>query len=293
MIYGFTTVGTFAVAAWLARDVGGDNIEDMNGLAAKYPLLGVCMIVLMLSLIGVPPTAGFFGKLYMFMEALDVRGEGAAGLALVGLVALGLFNSVVSAFYYVRVLKAMYLRPATKPLGPPSNLVAVPIVLASAVVLTFGLSPSLLMGVMSTSAAEMLSSNDAPVAVFETNDAYRAQRAETLQARLVRYEDMLKTQGLPGDLRGRIEMETANLKDRIRRAPQGMANPNGEPPPNPYAGGRSPTSNRGAAMKGASPKGAAPKGASPKGQGGGGTRKGQGGAASKKAQTKSDAAKSQ
>ena len=65
------TSGAFAVAAWLVRDKKTDDIDDLNGLGFQEPLLAVCILILMLSLIGIPPLAGFFGKLYVFMEALD------------------------------------------------------------------------------------------------------------------------------------------------------------------------------------------------------------------------------
>ena len=55
----------------MRRDKGSDDIEDLNGLGADHPRLAVCLVLLMLSLIGMPPLAGFFGKLYMFMEALN------------------------------------------------------------------------------------------------------------------------------------------------------------------------------------------------------------------------------
>ena len=119
VVYAFANVGAFAVAAWLVRDKKTDDIDDLNGLGMQSPLLGICILVLMLSLIGIPPFAGFFGKLYMFMEALN-QGPGGTRLTLIGLVALGLMNSVVSAFYYVRVLKAMFLRePAAGAGGSP------------------------------------------------------------------------------------------------------------------------------------------------------------------------------
>ncbi len=122
VVYAFANVGAFAVAAWLVRDKKTDDIDDLNGLGFQEPLLSVCILILMLSLIGIPPLAGFFGKLYVFMEALDER-DPARSATLIWLVALGLFNSVVSAFYYVRVLKAMYLRePGVRRLAPASRL---------------------------------------------------------------------------------------------------------------------------------------------------------------------------
>lgn len=159
IIYGFTTVGTFAVAAWLARDFNSDMIDDLDGLGYRSPILAVCMVLLMLSLIGVPPTAGFFGKLYMFMEALNVDRTGPASITLVGLVALGLFNSVVSAFYYVRVLKAMFLRTGRGTIKPASRAIAVPVVIGTFVVIFFGCYPNTLLESMNVSAVEMLTSS--------------------------------------------------------------------------------------------------------------------------------------
>ncbi len=147
VVYGFTTAGAFAVAAWLVRDKGTDRIEDLNGLGYRSPLLSVCIVLLMLSLIGMPPLAGFNGKLYMFMEALNTSGQGR--LPLTWLVMLGLFNSVVSAFYYVRVLKAMFLRPSEGvPLANPRAGVSVSILVATAVAVVFGVVPAPLLNAM-------------------------------------------------------------------------------------------------------------------------------------------------
>ncbi len=160
VVYAFGNIGAFALAAWLARDKGSDEIEDLNGLAVRHPFLSTCVLMLMLSLIGMPPLAGFFGKLYMFMESLnESTAESPAHLTLVWLVALGLFNSVVSAFYYVRVLKAMYLRPPSGPvLSAPPSSVSATIVLATLVSLGFGLYPAPLITAMKSAAEPMLSS---------------------------------------------------------------------------------------------------------------------------------------
>ncbi|QEH33424.1 NADH-quinone oxidoreductase subunit N [Aquisphaera giovannonii] len=142
VIYAFTNIGAFAVAAWLVRDRKTDEIDDLNGLAYQSPVLAVAILVLMLSLIGMPPFAGFFGKLYMFMEALNQQ-PSSSRLTLISLVALGLMNSVVSAFYYVRVLKAMFLRPTAEGarLRPAGLSIQVPILLGAAVATFFGLYP--------------------------------------------------------------------------------------------------------------------------------------------------------
>ena len=156
--YAFSNLGAFAVAAWLARERRGDDIDDLNGLGFDHPGLALCLVLLMLSLIGMPPFAGFFGKLYMFMEALNETG--AARWTFVWLVALGLLNSVVSAFYYVRVLKAMFLRTSARgALGAAPFSVALPLVLGTAVVVGFGLFPTPLLNDLKDAAFPMLTSS--------------------------------------------------------------------------------------------------------------------------------------
>jgi NADH-quinone oxidoreductase subunit N len=158
--YSFANIGAFALAAWLAKDKGSEQIDDLNGMAYRYPAMATCTLLLMLSLIGMPPLAGFMGKLYMFMEALDEGRDHTSRLTLLWLVALGLFNSVVSAFYYVRVLKAMFLRPESgTPLGPPPTSVMASIVLATAVTLLLGLMPGPVINWMKGAAVHMLTSS--------------------------------------------------------------------------------------------------------------------------------------
>ncbi len=80
----------------------GLEMSDYAGLGRKYPLLAVCMLIFMLSFIGVPPTLGFWGKYYLFRTAIQ---GGYIGLALVGVLA-----SLVSAYYYLRVVVMMFMR---------------------------------------------------------------------------------------------------------------------------------------------------------------------------------------
>jgi len=165
VIYAFSNLGAFAVAAWLVRDRSADEIDDLNGMGAERPLLALCLAFLMLSLIGVPPFGGFFGKLYVFMEALN-QGPSQTRIILVWLVALGLLNSAISAFYYVRVLKAMYFRPRSGAgLKPAKSAIATPVLLSTLVVVVFGLFPQPLVDLMKSAAGPMLvsSSADAPI----------------------------------------------------------------------------------------------------------------------------------
>ncbi|MGP0066560.1 MAG: NADH-quinone oxidoreductase subunit N [Isosphaeraceae bacterium] len=157
IVYAFANVGAFAVAAWLVRDKKTDDIDDLNGLGYQEPILAVCILLLMLSLIGIPPLAGFFAKLYVFMEAID-QSNTTHPITLIWLVALGLFNSVVSAFYYVRVLKAMFLRePGERPLEPAGRPIVLPIAVGTLVVVICGISPDWLLSTMQAAAVPMLS----------------------------------------------------------------------------------------------------------------------------------------
>ena len=139
-VYAFSTLGAFAVATWLSVDGGSDNIDDLDGLGSRSPILAACVVLLMLSLIGLPPLAGFFGKLFMFMEALNAAPR--YRLTFLWLVMLGLFNSVISAFYYARVLRALFLRPtragSEANRSPASFPVAATIVLATVVAVGCG-----------------------------------------------------------------------------------------------------------------------------------------------------------
>jgi NADH-quinone oxidoreductase subunit N len=102
LAYMFTNLGAFAVALSIEKNDGsGTNLDDFVGLSKSRPLLALMMAVFMLSLTGIPLTAGFIGKWFVFKATLD------AGL--VPLAIIGVLTSVVSAFYYVRVIVNMYL----------------------------------------------------------------------------------------------------------------------------------------------------------------------------------------
>lgn len=167
-VYSFANIGAFAVAAWLIRDKGTEEIGDLDGLSSSSPGLSLCIAILMLSLIGIPPFAGFFGKVAMFMEALD-QADHHDRLILVWLVGLGFLNSVISAFYYVRVLRAMYLRsPMETPLACAGRAISLPIVFGTAVAILFGLMPGSLMDVMKSAAVSMLSTSERHVAAAKS-----------------------------------------------------------------------------------------------------------------------------
>ena len=104
-IYALTLIGAFGVVAFVRRETGGDDLTHFAGLRARSPLLAGCMAVFMLSLAGLPPLAGFFGKFYLFSAAMGA-GENHG---LLWLVALALFGSLISLYYYLIVLKVVFL----------------------------------------------------------------------------------------------------------------------------------------------------------------------------------------
>jgi NADH-quinone oxidoreductase subunit N len=108
-VYSFMNLGAFGILALLGREQEERVlISDLAGLGFRHPALGLAMTVFMISLGGIPPTAGFMGKMVVFSAALQAN--------LVPLVIVGVLNSVVSVFYYLRVTVAMYMdEPAGEP----------------------------------------------------------------------------------------------------------------------------------------------------------------------------------
>ncbi|MCL4830845.1 MAG: NADH-quinone oxidoreductase subunit N [Caldilineaceae bacterium] len=105
--YAFMNIGAFAVA--IAMEKAGEGDVDQSrlaGVSARYPMLALAMAIFMLSLAGIPPLAGFFGKFFLFKAAVD------GGWA--WLVAVGVLNSAISAYYYLRVTVTMYFSDATE-----------------------------------------------------------------------------------------------------------------------------------------------------------------------------------
>src|SRR2546423_2534380 len=104
-IYAFTLVGAFGIVGLVRRETGGDDFVHFTGLRQRSPWLAGCMAVFMLSLAGIPPLAGFFGKFYLFSAALHA----AANYGLLWLVALALLGSLISFYYYLIVLKVIFV----------------------------------------------------------------------------------------------------------------------------------------------------------------------------------------
>lgn len=144
LTYGLTTVGAFGVVAIVEQLAGGDTLADFAGLSRRAPVLSFCMLIFVLSLAGIPPLAGFFGKFYIFANL--VTGD-LERLRLIWLVAVALAMSAVSLYYYLQVLKQVYV--ANPP--PNSNSLKVPaasqisLCVIAALVVLLGCAPGLLL----------------------------------------------------------------------------------------------------------------------------------------------------
>lgn len=138
MIYAFMNMGAFAVIIMLRTEgFKGDSITDYEGLAKTHPFLSALMLIFMFSLTGIPPTAGFIGKLYVFMSAINA---GYTWLVLVAVV-----FSVISAYFYLRIVMYMYMRePKVEVTTSQSGTLGVALGVAAVMVLAIGVYPSYL-----------------------------------------------------------------------------------------------------------------------------------------------------
>ncbi len=142
--YALTVLGAFGVVAVVEQEAGGDKLSDFAGLSRRSPVVSFCMLIFMLSLAGIPPLAGFFGKFYLFSAVLAAT---PGSLGLLWLVVLAIAMSAVSLYYYLQVLKRIYVADAPAGAGPmpvPFLRQAVLCLIALAVVV-FGCAPDLLL----------------------------------------------------------------------------------------------------------------------------------------------------
>ncbi len=151
-IYMIMTAGVFAVILCMRRDgIMVTRISELSGLSRNSPLLAYAMAALMFSMSGIPPLAGFFGKLFIFLAAVE------QGLFL--LVILGVLSSVVSAYYYLRIIKVMFFDEAAQPFDPGMSFEKKAVLLCSIIfILGFILKPNFLVD-STISAANALSSS--------------------------------------------------------------------------------------------------------------------------------------
>jgi NADH-quinone oxidoreductase subunit N len=142
--YALTTIGAFGVVAVVEAKNGGDKLSDFSGLSRRTPVLSFCMLIFLLSLAGIPPLAGFFGKFYLFTSTLAAEPKTSG---LLWLVILAIAMSAVSLYYYLQVLKRIYIADPPADAGP----IQTPIVIQAAIcliafsVVLLGCAPNILL----------------------------------------------------------------------------------------------------------------------------------------------------
>jgi NADH-quinone oxidoreductase subunit N len=132
IVYLFMNLGAFFVVMLIANKIGSEDIDDYKGLGKSMPILGIALAFFLVSLVGLPPTAGFIGKVVLFIALVDAN--------MITLAIIALLNTVVALYYYIRVLKNLYLVQVDeeKPVIKLSFANGLVIILLAAPILIFG-----------------------------------------------------------------------------------------------------------------------------------------------------------
>jgi NADH-quinone oxidoreductase subunit N len=150
--YAAMNVGAFAIVGHFASS--GERyvtMDDYAGLGRRQPVLAVCLALLLLSLIGIPVTGGFFAKFYVFSAALSAN--------LIGLTIIGVLNSAIAAYYYLRLIVIMYMRepsPQPAPTTPLSAALAIVLLVSVGVTLYLGVLPGRVLNFAASGARDLL-----------------------------------------------------------------------------------------------------------------------------------------
>ena len=141
-IYVVMNIGAFSCLYLLKKDGEyRENISDLSGLSKKQPLLAISFLVILFSLAGIPPLAGFFAKFYVFTAVIEQK--------MYALAIIGLLTTVISAFYYLRIIKIIYFDDSTISFDPVKNSVAkLSVLISCAILITFFLYPAVLNNVV-------------------------------------------------------------------------------------------------------------------------------------------------
>ncbi|MEE8473482.1 MAG: NADH-quinone oxidoreductase subunit N [Dehalococcoidia bacterium] len=133
--YAVTNLGAFIAIIAISGKQDSDHIDGYSGMSRRAPILALALTLCLISLTGIPPTAGFMAKIYIFNAAVQSN--------LLWLVVIGVINSAVSAYYYLRVVRVMYLgEPASKEPVPSSGALRTALALSCLGVLFMGIFPS-------------------------------------------------------------------------------------------------------------------------------------------------------
>lgn len=145
-IYMVMTLGVFAVILLMKRkEIMVEEVSDLAGLGRSHPMMALAMLIFMFSLAGIPPMAGFWGKLYIFMAAVEAK--------LFWPAILGVLASVVASYYYLRIVKVMYFDEPGEALDAPAMGVTRAVAFAAALLIAvFSLAPQPLSSVAAAAA---------------------------------------------------------------------------------------------------------------------------------------------
>jgi NADH-quinone oxidoreductase subunit N len=149
LVYLFANMGAFIVAIAFSNQTGSDEIADYAGLSRRSPALAAMMAVFMLSLIGIPPLAGFVGKYYLFSAAIEQ--------GLIWLVIVAVLTSVVSLYYYIGVVRQMYFRTSADESPVKSGgMLKIALLISVIGVLLFGVYPNIFLDLANQAAMVFL-----------------------------------------------------------------------------------------------------------------------------------------
>ena len=135
-IYLIMNLGIFGFIFMMKREnVYYENINDLSGLSKNSPLLALGFLIILFSLAGIPPLAGFFAKFYVFMSVIESE--------MYFLAVIGLITSVISSFYYLRIIKIMYFDKVAKPFDEDNNFnIKIPVIISTLIILIYFIYPS-------------------------------------------------------------------------------------------------------------------------------------------------------
>ena len=136
-------LGIFSCLLMLKRDNKFyDNIEDLSGLSKNHPIISLCLLIILFSLAGIPPLAGFFAKFYIFISVIE---QSMYFLAIVGLI-----STVISAFYYLKIIKIIYFDEAKEKFDQENYIgLKITLALSTIFVLMYFVYPSWLINIIS------------------------------------------------------------------------------------------------------------------------------------------------
>ena len=142
-IYLLMNLGIFSCIFMMKRkDIFYEDIQDLSGLSKNHPIISICLLLLLFSLAGIPPLAGFFAKFHVFMAVIKVE--------MYTLAIIGLITTVISAFYYLRIIKTIYFDAPEEIFESNQNLgLKISLFLSTIIVLVYFIYPSLLIDVVS------------------------------------------------------------------------------------------------------------------------------------------------